>query len=132
MGSPTYKIRNADASKLMTYGFAKFESKDAVRKDEEIERVALNKKGDNFFIAKAKDNLKVTMEKNSEEEIVKKTTIDTTRKHYKEGDIVGHCEVYVGDKLLGKVELYSDREVKQSEFFKNIKNNISDLFDKAI
>ncbi|HCQ90880.1 MAG TPA: D-alanyl-D-alanine carboxypeptidase, partial [Clostridium sp.] len=102
MGSPTYKIRNADASKLMTYGFAKFESKDAVRKDEEIERVALNKKGDNFFIAKAKDNLKVTMEKNSEEEIVKKTTIDTTRKHYKEGDIVGYCEIYVGDKLLGK------------------------------
>lgn len=132
MGSPTYKIRNADASKLMTYGFAKFESKDAVRKDEEIERVALNKKGDNFFIAKAKDNLKVTMEKNSEQEIVKKTTIDTERKHYKEGDIVGHCEVYVGDKLLGKVELYSDREVKQSEFFKNIKNSISDLFDKAI
>ena len=33
---------------------------------------------------------------------MKKTTIDTTRKHYKEGDIVGYCEVYVGDKLLGK------------------------------
>ena len=38
----------------------------------EIEKVPLNKKGDNFFIAKAKDGLKVTMEKNSEEEIVKR------------------------------------------------------------
>lgn len=132
MGSPTYKIRNADASKLMNYGFSRFESKDAVTKDEEIEKVPLNKKGDNFFIAKAKDSLKVIMEKNSEEEIVKKTTIDTTRKHYKEGDIVGYCEVYVGDKLLGKVDLYSDREVKQSEFFKNIKNSICELFDRAI
>ncbi|GAA0123868.1 MAG: D-alanyl-D-alanine carboxypeptidase [Clostridium argentinense] len=132
MGSPTYKIRNADASKLMNYGFSRFESKDAVTKDEEIEKVPLNKKGDNFFIAKAKDGLKVTMEKNSEEEIVKKTTIDTTRKHYKEGDIVGYCEVYVGDKLLGKVELYSDREAKQSEFFKNIKNSLCELFDRAV
>ena len=34
MGSPTYKIRNADASKLMNYGFSRFESKDAVTKDE--------------------------------------------------------------------------------------------------
>lgn len=27
MGAPTYKIRNKDASKLMNYGFSKFECK---------------------------------------------------------------------------------------------------------
>jgi len=46
--------------------------------------------------------------------------------------VVGYCEVYNGDELLGKVELYSDREVKQSQFFKNIKDILSNIFDHSI
>lgn len=132
MGSPTYKIRNAEASKLMNYGFAKFESKTIISKDEEIEEVPLNKKGDKFFIAKAKEDLKVTTEKNTDKEISKKVYIDIEGKNFKTGDIVGYCEVYLGDALLGKIELYTDREIKQSQFFKNIKDNIVNLFDKAV
>ncbi|WP_010292239.1 D-alanyl-D-alanine carboxypeptidase family protein [Clostridium senegalense] len=128
MGSPTYKIRNAEASKLMNYGFAKFESKKVVAKDEEIETIPLNKKGDKFFIAKANEGLNITLEKGKDAEITKKINIDMEKKHYKEGDIIGTCEFYMGDELIGTVQMYTDREVKQSQFLRNLKDNISNIF----
>ena len=129
MGSPTYKIRNAEASKLMNYGFARFESKKIVGKDEEVETIPLNKKGDKFFIVKSVEEFNLTVEKNSQNEISKKIVLDMDKKHYKEGDVVGECEYYLGDTLIGKVQLYTDREIKQSHFFRNLKDNISNIFE---
>lgn len=132
MGAPSYKQRNADASKLMDYGFAKFESKNIIAKDSEVEKVALDKKGEKFYIAKAKDDVKVTLERGTEDQVTKKVTIDPNLKGFKEGDIVGYCEVFVGDNLVKKIDLYSDREVKQSQFLNNLKNMLTDIFDHAI
>lgn len=132
MGAPTYKQRNADASKLMDFGFSKYQSKTIVAKDADVQQIPLNKKGDSFFIAKAKDDLKVTIEKGTEEELTKKVNINPELKKINAGDVVGYCEVYNGDELLGKVELYSDREVKQSQFFKNVKDIFSNIFDHSI
>jgi len=132
MGAPTYKQRNADASKLMDFGFSKYQSKTIVAKDVDVQQIPLNKKGDSFFIAKAKDDLQVTVEKGTEEELTKKVNINPELKKINAGDVVGYCEVYNGDELLGKVELYSDREVKQSQFFKNVKDIFSNIFDHSI
>jgi len=132
MGAPSFKQRNADASKLMDFGFSKYQSKTIVAKDCDVQQIPLNKKGDSFFIAKAKDDLKVTIEKGGEEELTKKVNINPELKKINAGDVVGYCEVYNGDELLGKVELYSDREVKQSQFFKNIKDMFSNIFDHSI
>lgn len=132
MGAPSYKQRNADASKLMDYGFAKFESKNIIARDSEVEKIALDKKGEKFYIAKAKDDVKVTLERGTEDQVTKKVTIDQNLKGFKEGDVVGYCEVYVGDNLVKKIDLYSDREVKQSQFLNNLKNMLTDIFDHAI
>lgn len=132
MGAPSYKQRNADASKLMDYGFAKFESRNIIAKDSEVEKVPLDKKGEKFYIAKAKDDVKVTIERGTEDQINKKVTIDPNLKGIKEGDIVGYCEIYVGNNLIKKIELYSDREVKQSQFLNNMKNILTEIFDNAI
>ena len=83
MGAPTYKIRNRDASMLLNYGFSKFESKKLVLKDQEIEKVKLNKKGDRYFIAKAADDLCVTIERGSNQEIIPKINIKKDKKEYK-------------------------------------------------
>lgn len=132
MGAPTYKQRNADASKLMDFGFSKYKCKTIVSKDEDVQQVPLNKKGDSFFIAKASDDLKVTVERGTEEQISKNVVINSELKKINVGDVVGYCEVYNGDDLIGKVDLYSDREVKQSQFFKNMKDMFTNLFEHAV
>ncbi|MCJ7688709.1 MAG: D-alanyl-D-alanine carboxypeptidase [Clostridiaceae bacterium] len=132
MGAPTYKIRNSDASMLMNFGFSKFETKKVIAKDEELEKIPLNKKGDKFLIAKTKEDFNITLEKGNKNEITKKFIIDKELKKYKKDSPIGFCEIYVDSKLSGKVIIYSDRDIKKSGVWDNIKNNLLDLFDKAI
>lgn len=132
MGAPTYKQRNADVSKLMDFGFSKYQSKSILEKDSDVQQVPLNKKGDSYFIAKACDDLKVTIEKGTENQISQQVIINPDLKKINEGDIVGRCEVYNGEELVGQVDLYSDREVKQSQFLNNLKNMFNKIFDQSI
>lgn len=132
MGAPTFKVRNSDASMLMNYGFSKFETKKIVAKGEELQKIPLNKKGDKFLIAKAQEDFLLTLEKGNKNVITKKFIIKEDLKEYKKDVNIGFCEIYVDNKLCGKVIVCSDRDIKKSRVWDNIKNNIMDLFDKAI
>lgn len=132
MGAPTYKIRNRDASALMNYGFSKFEFKNIVKKGEEIEKIVFNKKGDKFLIARAKEEFSIPIERGQEAKIEKKIVIDKNKKQYKRGEVIGHCDVLINGKSIGKIEIYSDRDLKVGDFFNNLKDNLSKIFDNAI
>ena len=129
MGAPTYKVRNRDAGILMNYGFSKYEGKKLVSKDEDVDKVQMGKQTDRFFMAKAKDNLEVVIPKGNNGELVKKVVMDDVKDEYKAGDIVGKCEVYLGDQKVGEVEVYCDRDVKKGGIFDSIKYNIKNIFN---
>ena len=132
MGAPTYKIRNRDAGMLLNYGFSKFEGKKILVKDEDVENIYLSKNTEKFFIAKAKNDLIAIVPKGDNNEIDKKIVIDDLKKEYKEGDVIGKCEAYIGDNKIGEVELYSDRDVKLGGFFENFKFNMKNMFRQGI
>lgn len=132
MGAPSYKIRNRDASMLLNYGFSKFEGKKLLTKDEEVEKIYLGKNTDTYFIAKAKDDLVIVVPRGTEGEPEKRMVMNEGKDAYKAGEIVGKCEVYLGDKKVGEVELYSDRDVEKANFFDNIKFNLKNLFKKGV
>ncbi|MEY7999469.1 D-alanyl-D-alanine carboxypeptidase family protein [Clostridium sp. Mt-5] len=132
MGSPTYKVRNKDASMLMNYGFSKYSSKSIFKKEKDVERVNLNKKGDRFFIAKASSDLTVVTEKGKDSKITYKCVIDKNKKKYEKGEKVGYCDVYVNGELAGKIDLHSDRNVKKPGIFWNLKDNIRNVLPQGI
>jgi D-alanyl-D-alanine carboxypeptidase (penicillin-binding protein 5/6) len=132
MGAPTYKIRNSDASMLMNFGFSKFETKKVIAKDEELERILLNKKGDKYLIPKAQEEFSITLERGKKNEITKKVVVEEGLKEYKKDKAIGFCEIYVDNELCGKIIIYSDRDIKKSRVWDNFKNNITDLFNRAI
>ncbi|MGG7212063.1 D-alanyl-D-alanine carboxypeptidase family protein [Clostridium nigeriense] len=132
MGAPTYKIRNRDAGMLMNFGFSKYEGKKILVKDEEVESIYLSKNTDKFFIAKAKDDLIAIIPKGDNREVEKKIVIEELKKEYKVGDIVGKCEVYLGEDKIGEVELYSDRDIKLGGIFENFKFNMKNMFRKGV
>ena len=129
MGAPTYKIRNRDAGILMNYGFSKYEGKKLVSKDEDVDKVQMGKQTDRFFMAKAKDDLEVVVPKGNSGELVKKVVMDEAKDEYKAGDIVGKCEVYLGEEKVGEVKIYCDRDVKKGGIFDSIKYNIKNIFN---
>jgi D-alanyl-D-alanine carboxypeptidase (penicillin-binding protein 5/6) len=134
MGAPTYKIRNRDASMLMNYGFSKFESKKVFTKDQDVEKVPLNKQGDKFIMAKAKEDLTLTYEKGTGNNIEKKVTlnIDKSKNKYSKGEVIGKCECFLNGNLIGSVELYSDRDFKNGGFLENLKYNFKNLFKGGV
>lgn len=132
MGSETYKVRNKDASMLMNYGFSKYEAKKVITKEKDVEKIALNKNGDRFFIAKAEEDLNVVIEKGKDTKITHKCIIDKNKKEYKKNELVGHCEVYANGELVGKVNIYSDRDVKKPGIFGNLKSNFTKVLDNGI
>lgn len=132
VGSPTYKIRNKEASNLMNYGFSKYEVKKIITKGSQLGKIDLNKKGDRFFMVKSNEDLNVVVPKGENIKIDKKFKIDKNKKEYKKGEKVGYCEVYIADKLYGKVPIYSDRDIKANTILDNIKYNIQKIFDNAV
>ncbi|AKN34045.1 D-alanyl-D-alanine carboxypeptidase [Clostridium carboxidivorans P7] len=132
MGSPTYKVRNKDASMLMNYGFSKYENKKLIEKGKDVEKVNLNRKGDRFFIAKAQDDFSVVLERGKDAKVSKKVVIDKDKKEYKSNEFVGYCEVYVEGKIVGKVKLYSDRDVKKPGIIGNLRDNFVRILDRGV
>ena len=109
MGAPTYKIRNRDASILLNYGFSKYEGKKIFSKDEEVDKVYMDEQTDRYFMAKAQDDLTAVLPKGCKDEVEKKVVIDELQKEYKEGDVVGKCEIYLNNEKIGEVTIYCDR-----------------------
>ena len=128
MGAPTYKIRNRDASILLNYGFSKYEGKKIFSKDEEVDKVYMDEQTDRYFMAKAQDDLTAVLPKGCKDEVEKKVVIDELQKEYKEGDVVGKCEIYLNNEKIGEVIIYCDRNIKKGNIFDNIKYNITHLF----
>ncbi|GAA0084991.1 D-alanyl-D-alanine carboxypeptidase family protein [Clostridium sp. CTA-7] len=132
MGAPTYKVRNRDAGMLLNHGFSKYEGKKVLVKDEDVENIYLSKQTDKLLVAKAKDDLVAVVPKGTNAELEKRIVLDEVKKEYKQGDIVGKCEVYLGNDKIGEVELYSDRDIKLGGIFENFKFNMKNMFKKGI
>ncbi|MCM0648983.1 D-alanyl-D-alanine carboxypeptidase [Clostridium swellfunianum] len=134
MGAPTYKVRNRDASMLLNYGFSKYEAKKVITKDEDLEKIWVNKQGDKYFMARAKYDMNIVTEKGTENKLEKKfvLNIDKSKKEYKKGETVGYCELYVNGEFIEKVAIYCDRDFKQGGVFENLKNNLKRMFEHAI
>ncbi|AID45106.1 D-alanyl-D-alanine carboxypeptidase [Candidatus Arthromitus sp. SFB-mouse-NL] len=117
MGAPTYKIRNRDASMLLNYGFSLFERKEVIQQDSEISKLQLGNNKDNFIILKAAQPLSLVVEKANELKITTKLEVDKSKKNIKQGDIMGTAIFLIDGKEAGRVEVYSDRDMKNSSVF---------------
>lgn len=128
MGAPTYKIRNRDAGILMNHGFSKYEGRKLIGKDEDVEKVFMGKNTDRFFMAKACEDLEVVLPKGTDGELVTKLSIDKIKEKYKKNDVVGVCEVYLGEEKVGEVNVYCDRDVEKGGIFDSLLYNIKKIF----
>lgn len=127
MGAPTYKIRNRDASMLLNYGFSLFERKNVVEQDSELSKFQIGVNKDNFIILKAKQSLNVVVEKGKELKVTNKINLDKSKKIIKQGEVVGEAIIFIDGKEIGKVEVYSDRDMKINGLFEKI----SEFFKKG-
>lgn len=129
MGAPTFKIRNRDAGILLNHGFSMFEGKKLLKKDQELGEIKSINKKNKAFIAKVKEDLNVVMEKGQSGDLTNKIILDETKNEFLAGEVVGKCEVYCGEVLVGQVEIYTDRDIEKPNIFDKLKFKIMNSFN---
>ncbi|MCR6515845.1 MAG: D-alanyl-D-alanine carboxypeptidase family protein [Clostridium sp.] len=130
MGAPTFKIRNRDAGILLNHGFSMFEGKKLLKKDQELGEIKSINKKNKAFIAKVKEDLNVVMEKGQNGELTNKIILDESKNEFLAGEVVGKCEVYCGEVLVGQVEIYTDRDIEKPNIFDKLKFKITNSFNR--
>lgn len=118
LGSPTSKIRFAEAKKLLDYGFAVYNSVLVAQKGEIVEKINVEKGKDEKVNVIAKNELKVLVRKGEENSIKKEIILPKTIKApFTKNQKIGEIIVYNSEgKEVGKVDLVTEVSVEKASF----------------
>lgn len=122
MAAPTSKERNAAASKLLSYGFARYESKNIIKKDEIIGELNLSKSKPERVNIITKGDFNIIIEKGAKVKIEKKLELNNDLKlPIRAGEIVGSLKAYEGNTLYGEIPVVIDKDIEKVKFFDILK-----------
>lgn len=114
MGSPSWKERNADAGKLLDFGFAKYESISVVKKGDVIDSIKIPKALPEKIDIVAKNDLNLIVEKGTRPSYEKKIELIKDYKlPLKKGDKIGIIKLTSENKVLGETEIIVNCDVNK-------------------
>ena len=115
MGSPTRDIRNAEASKMLDYGFANY-ALYRLEKEDMGEIKVLGGTAQNCKISHGELSAVVESAKKGSIEIVTELP-ESVAAPIKSGDVVGTIRVMSGDTEIGKTDIVADEDVGKISYF---------------
>jgi D-alanyl-D-alanine carboxypeptidase (penicillin-binding protein 5/6) len=123
LGSPTSKIRFAEASKLLNYGFSNYSMVNVAKKNQIMGQIRVDKGKVEYINVIAKDNVGTTVKKGQEKEVHKEVVIQKSIKApLKAGSKVGYISLSLKGKEITKIDLVAEKDVKKA--------NILDIFTR--
>ena len=127
-GFPSKNSRSRESSKVLNWGFKKFDTIKIAKKDEVLVTLTtwLGKK--NKVEVTTSEDIYLTIPKR------KKKTIKAVLEYngpipapIKKGDVVGYLNVYVSDELKRKVSVLSTENIKKSNIFSRLFKSLNYL-----
>lgn len=115
MGSPSSKIRFAEAGRLLDYGFATYDSVTLAKPGETLGKITVDKGVPGFVRAAAPQEINILVRKGEGDQITSKVELDRTRKApIQAGEQIGNLVVYQGEKEIGRYPLSAQDSVKKA------------------
>lgn len=128
LGAETSPERFKDASSLLNYGFANYESIKLCSRDDKISTLTMEKAESDKVSLVAKEDLTVLIKKGDSKEFTKKIKVyEEPKLPIKEGTALGIVEVYRGKDLVGKVELVNNKVVNKASYLKMLQRVIDNM-----
>lgn len=128
LGAQTSPERFKDATDLLNYGFANYESVKLCSKGDNIASLTLDKAEDNKVDLVAKEDLSLLIKKGSAKDFTKKIKVsDNPKLPIKSGTVLGNVEIYKDDKLVGKVDLVNTKDINKASYLKMLQRVIDNL-----
>ncbi|WKV09014.1 D-alanyl-D-alanine carboxypeptidase family protein [Thermoanaerobacterium sp. CMT5567-10] len=121
-GAPDSNTRFKEASKLLDYGFANFETKKVVESGKTYGAVKVLKGEKDYINAVANSDEYVLLKKGESKNIKQEISINKyVEAPIKVGSKIGTIKIYNGNNLIKTVPLISNQNVKKSNIFDNLR-----------
>lgn len=128
LGAETSQERFKDASSLLNYGFANYESVKLCSRDDKISTLTMEKAEEEKISLVAKDNLSVLIKKGDSKEFTKKIKVyEESKLPIKKGTVLGIVEVYRGKDKIGEVELVNNKDINKASYLKMLQRVIDNM-----
>lgn len=128
LGAETSPERFKDASALLNFGFANYESVKLCSKNDNIATLTLDKAEDSKVNLVAKDDLSVLIKKGSSKDFTKKIkVVDNPTIPIKKGTVLGQVEVYKDKELIGKVDLVNTKDINKASYLQMLQRIIDQM-----
>lgn len=114
MGAPTSKERQADASSLLNYGFAKYKNELNIKKNQSVPDVKIIKGTKNYAKAVCRDDVSILMEKDSTHEVeLKYNLLKNLKAPIQKGELAGEAICVIDGKPAGKTDIIFSENVSK-------------------
>ena len=128
LGAETSPERFKDATSLLNFGFAIYESVKLCSKNDNIATLTLDKADEQKINLVAKEDLSVLIKKGGNKDFTRKIKVNENPTiPIKKGTNLGYVEIYQGKTLVGKVDLVNTKDIQKASYLKMLQRVIDEM-----
>ena len=128
LGAETSPERFKDATSLLNFGFANYESVKLCSKNDNIATLTLDKADEQKINLVAKEDLSVLIKKGGNKDFTRKVKVNENPTiPIKKGTNLGYVEIYQGKTLVGKVDLVNTKDIQKASYLKMLQRVIDEM-----
>lgn len=128
LGAETSPERFKDATSLLNFGFANYESVKLCSKNDNIATLTLDKTDEQKINLVAKEDLSVLIKKGGNKDFTRKIKVNENPTiPIKKGTNLGYVEIYQGKTLVGKVDLVNTKDIQKASYLKMLQRVIDEM-----
>ena len=128
LGAETSPERFKDATSLLNFGFANYESVKLCSKNDNIATLTLDKEDEQKINLVAKEDLSVLIKKGGNKDFTRKIKVNENPTiPIKKGTNLGYVEIYQGKTLVGKVDLVNTKDIQKASYLKMLQRVIDEM-----
>ena len=128
LGAETSPERFKDATSLLNFGFANYESVKLCSKNDNIATLTLDKADEQKINLVAKEDLSVLIKKGGNKDFTRKIKVNENPTiPIKKGTNLGYVEIYQGKTLVGRVDLVNTKDIQKASYLKMLQRVIDEM-----
>ena len=130
MKAPSTKVRFAEASKLLNYGFSKFAFQKFGNKGDVVKTIQVDKSTVSNLDVILADDAGALVQKGSESSLNQSIELDEVlSESVNKGDKIGQVTFSIDNKVVSQVDLVAARDIRKNNMFINLRNVVYKWID---
>ena len=128
LGGETSPERFKDATSLLNFGFANYESVKLCSENDNMTTITIDKADEQKVNLVAKDDLSILIKKDGNKDFTRKIKLnENPTVPIKKGTALGYVEVYQGKTLVGKVDLVNTKDIQKASYLQMLQRVIDEM-----